>query len=147
MTAPPSPIPRAALIYGLLGLIPFLAPPVIAAADPSFRPLCGEVLALYGALILSFLGGARWGLAVAGPRPDARTLTLSMLPTLAALALLLAPASARRLQLPGLAIALVLHAVWDVGGRDPPPWYSRLRVPLTAAAAIGLCAGAVVAGG
>ena len=83
MTGPP--IPGMVLIYGVLGLIPFLAPPLIGLVLPGYRKSAASVLALYGALILSFLGGARWGLAIGRPEPDAGVVTSAMIPTLAEL--------------------------------------------------------------
>nr|WP_294519130.1 DUF3429 domain-containing protein [uncultured Rhodopila sp.] len=133
-------MPRLVLTYGLLGLIPFFAPPVIGFALPGARVLAGTVLALYAALILSFLGGARWGLAVGRPEPDAGAVSLAMLPSLAGLGLLLAPGGVR---LPLLAAALALHWLWDVRSAGLPAWYPRLRSLLTAGAVLGLLAGAV----
>jgi len=132
------------LVYGLLGLVPFLAPPLVGTLFPDVKDVAATVLALYGGLILSFLGGARWGLAVAHPSPLASVITLSMIPTLAALALLLLPAHTRLAQLLGLAVALVLHWLWDLRGKDLPAWYAGLRTMLTVGAAIGLVAGAIL---
>ncbi len=136
------PIPRAVLVYGVLGLLPFLAPPVAGVLLPSLLPWAAVLLAFYGALILSFLGGARWGLAIARPAPPTAVVSLAMLPTLVALALLWLPSQARRWQLLGLAAALALHWLWDIGGADLPHWYGRLRTILTAGAVVGLGAGA-----
>jgi ribose/xylose/arabinose/galactoside ABC-type transport system permease subunit len=133
--------PRLVLVCGLLGLIPFLAPALIGIAWPAGKDPAAFVLALYAALILSFLGGARWGLTVGRTSPDPRIVSLSMLPTLAGLALLLAPNEVR---LPGLAAALALHWLWDVRDSDLPAWYPALRSLLTAGAVIGLLAGWLV---
>jgi ribose/xylose/arabinose/galactoside ABC-type transport system permease subunit len=134
-------IPRIVLTYGVLGLIPFLAPPLIGSVLPGYRTAAASVLALYGALILSFLGGARWGLAVGRPGPDAVIVSLAMLPSLVGLALLLMPDAVR---LPGLAAALALHWLWDISSSGLPAWYPRLRSILTAGALPGLVAGTVV---
>jgi hypothetical protein len=139
-----SPIPGAVLIYGLLGLVPFLGPPAAGLLLPALRPWAAVLLVFYGALILSFLGGARWGLAIARSAPSVITISLAMLPTLVALALLWLPSNARRWQLFGLAAALALHWLWDMGGSDLPPWYSRLRTILTVGAVAGLGAGGLV---
>jgi hypothetical protein len=131
-------IPRVVLIYGVLGWIPFLLPPVAGLVFPDARPVSLAILSVYGALILSFLGGARWGFAVAEPRPPPRVVSLAMLPTLIGLGLLLLPAGPRLL---GLAIALVLHWLWDLFSDGLPPWYGPLRTALTAGAVVGLVAG------
>jgi hypothetical protein len=145
MTGAQTPIPRAVLAYGVLGLIPFLAPPLVGATWRGLADLSATVLALYGALILSFLGGARWALAAARPAPSLEVVTLAMIPTLAGLALLLI--AGRRMQLLGLAAALALHGIWDMRGKDLPSWYGRLRAPLTLGAVAGLVAGAFLLAG
>jgi hypothetical protein len=131
-------MPGVVLGYGLLGLVPFLAPPLVGAVMPAAKPMAASILALYAALILSFLGGARWGLAIGRPVPDPLVVSLAMLPTLAALALLLAPEPIR---LPGLAAGLALHWLWDLPSASPPAWYPALRSILTAGAVVGLLAG------
>lgn len=139
----PPRIPRAVLAYGLLGLLPFLACPLAVALAPGLRGAAAVLLAGYAALILSFLGGARWGLAVreAAPRPE--VVGLAMLPTLAGLALLTLTGVAPRLQFLGLAAALLGVCAWDIRSAGLPGWYAPLRTILTAGAVAGLAAGAV----
>ena len=142
---PSARIPRSVLIYGLLGLIPFLAPPLISLLTPSHAGILGLVALVYGALIMSFLGGARWGQEVARPDPRAGVITLSMLPTLAGFALLLATSLDRQSQLLAMAMLFGLHFFWDAGSQGLPAWYPRLRLFLTAGAIAGLAAMAWVA--
>jgi hypothetical protein len=132
--------PAVVMSYGLLGLVPFLAPPVIPVVAPTLAGFASQVLALYGALILSFLGGARWGLAVTDPAPSVRIVSLAMLPTLIGLGLLLVPIG--KVRLLGLAAALGVHWVWDIRCAGVPGWYPGLRTILTAGAIAGLLAGA-----
>lgn len=139
-------MPRTVLAYGLLGVIPFWVPPLVTMLWPHVLPLAGVVAGIYGALILSFLGGARWGLAVARPEPRFGVVSLAMMPTLVGLVLLLLPAEWRAVQLWGLAAALLLHWLWDVRGSGLPPWYPRLRTILTLGAVSGLVAMAVILG-
>jgi hypothetical protein len=94
----------------------------------------GTILLLlgYGAVTLSFLGGARWGLALADT--DAETATefsLAVVPALVAW---------MSLALPGpfafavLAAAFAAHGAWDtlaVHHERAPAWYGRLRTTLT----------------
>ncbi|ALL11889.1 DUF3429 domain-containing protein [Caulobacter henricii] len=141
---PSSPIPPVVLAYGLLGLIPFLAPPLVGWLLPEQAALAGRALALYGGLILSFLGGARWALAVREARVDGRVVSLAMIPTLAALAILLLPDAMRAAQLALLALALLIHGAWDVWSRGLTAWYPRLRLVLTLGAVAGLSAGALL---
>ena len=137
---PPARIPRSVLAYGLLGLIPFLAPPLISVATPAHAGIFGLVALIYGALILSFLGGARWGQEVMRPEPRVGVVTLAMLPTLAGFALLLANNLDRPAQLTAMAALFGLQFFWDAGSQGLPPWYSRLRLILTAGAVAGLAA-------
>ena len=136
--------PRVVLIYGLLGLTPFFAPPLLGGLFPDHAALASRALALYGGLILSFLGGARWALAVRQDRVDARIVSLAMIPTLVALAVLLLPADLRAAQLAVLALALLIHGAWDVWSSGLPDWYPRLRLVLTLGGTAGLSAGALV---
>jgi hypothetical protein len=139
-----SAVPRAVLVYGLLGVIPFVAPPIAGAVVADWKPEAAVVLARYAALILSFLGGARWGLAIAHPPARTSLISLAMLPSLVGLALLLLPPAARPWQFAGLAAALILHWLWDLRGDSLPAWYPWLRTPLTLGAVAGLVAGAFV---
>ncbi len=132
------------LTYGVLGIVPFLAPSAVGVLLPAFKPTAAQFLVLYGGLILSFLGGARWGLAVALPKPSPVVVSAAMIPTLAALALLVFLPGQYRLQVLGLAVALVVHWLWDRAGRNLPAWYPALRSLLTAGALAGLLLGAVV---
>jgi hypothetical protein len=133
-------IPKTVLIYGLLGLIPFLAPPLIGLFTPAHADILGLVVLVYGALILSFLGGARWGQEVVHPVPRFGVITLAMLPTLAGFALLLATVLDRPAQLTAMAALLGLHFFWDAASPGLPGWYTRLRLLLTAGAITGLLA-------
>ncbi len=138
VTEDPARIPSPALIYGVAGLIPF----VVGAlgiltrkmADPAILPL----EALYSAIILSFLGGARWGFEVARPAPRTGLITLSMAPSVAGFLICgLAIIEGRDDPIIGsgcllvFAILFVLQWLWDLTSRDAPVWYAKLRTRLT----------------
>jgi hypothetical protein len=131
-------IPAADLFYGLLGLIPFLAPAPLHFIAPGLDHLLPFALAAYSAIILSFIGGARFGLTNGHARPSAAEISFSMLPSLVGWALLLLPETQRVWQLAGLAAALLIHGIWDICSTGTPPWYPRLRAILTLGAVIGL---------
>jgi hypothetical protein len=125
-------IPAAARYLGFAGLLPFAGSvlirlsPFAASFDPAQR-----ALPAYGAVILSFLGGVRWGLALPdGERLPAR-LTLSVLPALAGWVALLLP---QRMGLILLAVGFALMLFADQRFPLAPAWYRRLRVPLSAGA-------------
>lgn len=91
-----------------------------------------NALVAYGAIILSFLGGVRWGAALFGnPLARARMLTVSVVPALVGwlAALLSAPWS-----LIVLAVAFVGLGWWDVTSSRfevLPRWFGTLRLALT----------------
>lgn len=140
-------IPASALLLGLAGLIPFIAG---AAAQWQAIPLLGaetglRLVVIYGAIILSFLGGIRWGTAI-GPYDSGRQgleFSASVLGSLAGLAAAFLPA------IPGLALLIagfLMQGLWDVMSVDAgrlPAWFGRLRMILTAGAVISLVAALV----
>lgn len=140
-------MPRVVLVYGLLGVLPFWLLPVAAVLAPLWIGAAAAVVGAYAALILSFLGGARWGLAVRDPSPNPLVVGLSMLPTLAGLAALVLTHGDVGLQLLALAVALTASWMWDIAAAGAPPWYGRLRTILTLGAVGGLCVGALLLGG
>ena len=135
-------IPAPALVLGLLGLLPFFAGAAVYAWGPPNLGGPGLLTLLaWSAAILSFLGGARWGVEVtarpAGPRWT--VLGASVLPSLAAwLLLAAAPLAATERQLTGFIAAFALQWLWDLTAKDPPRWYPRLRTLLTAGAVLAL---------
>jgi hypothetical protein len=143
---PPEPIPLSALFLGLAGLIPFIIAASVVWAYPAYRSEALMAGIAYGAVILSFLGGIRWGTAI-GPYAPARLrreFTLSVLPPLAGWAALLLP------ELPGLCLLIsgfLLQGLRDVVSVEAgrlPPWFGRLRMMMTVAVAASLLA---IAGG
>ncbi|MEQ8230297.1 MAG: DUF3429 domain-containing protein, partial [Gammaproteobacteria bacterium] len=91
-----------------------------------------RALVAYGAVILSFLGGIQWGLAIAGGAVAGwGRLGAAVVPALLAWPALLLPATAAYLLLACAFLAvlgadLLLHARGQA-----PAWYQRLRWPLT----------------
>ena len=71
-------IPGVARLLGYAGLLPFLLTAALMwfATDAGIAATAHKMLIAYGAIILSFLGGIRWGLCI-GParrtRPESRT--------------------------------------------------------------------------
>ena len=136
--------PVVTWVYGGLGLIPFFAGTVAAVAFADlYRSFAQLELLAYGALILSFLGGGRWGLEI-GRRPvRAGVIGLSMLPTVVGFLLLIAMGVSNAWRLVGLSVAFVAQWVWDVRSTDTPTWYPPLRHVLTAGAVGCMLIGAV----
>lgn len=131
-----SEVPHVPLVLGALGLLPFVS---LSAAtffvEASVQESVVAALATYGAIILSFLGGIQWGLAVRerrGDTPDRRILLLSVLPSLGGWFALLSLPSQTGLQVMAAGFLLVLGADILLSKKDlAPVWYPRLRWPLT----------------
>ena len=133
-------IPSSALWLGLLGLVPFVTMTFEAVTDISAGTDDSRLgLRTYGAVILSFLGGIQWGLAIRNSDGNARTrqgltpiLTVSIVPSLIGWAGLLVE---ELLGFGLLIIGFVLVLISDVRAVNKgiaPRWYLRLRYPLTA---------------
>ena len=143
----PTSIPGAALLLGLAGLIPFLGgAAALWAMLPGLAPERGrQQIIAYGAIILSFLGGIRWGTAI-GPydtRRQGLEFAASVLGSLAGLAAIFIPA------VPALTLLIagfLMQALWDVTSVESgrlPAWFGKLRMLLTAGAVISLTAALV----
>lgn len=137
-------IPPAAMFLGAAGLIPFAAgalslwlPVPVLPAETGLR-----LIISYGAVILAFLGGVRWGTAL-GPYDEGRQgreFSASVLGSLAGLAAVFLAA------VPALALLIagfLMQALWDVMSVEAgrlPQWFGKLRMLLTAGAVISLIA-------
>jgi hypothetical protein len=97
-------------------------------------------LLTYAGVILSFLGGARWGIEIAKHAPPrASVLIPSILPTLVAWGLLVGAAWAPlKWQLGGLIAAFLVQWLWDNSSLEPPFWYAPLRTVLTFIAGVSM---------
>ena len=129
-------IPRAALLLGWAGVIPFA---VLSGAKALRVPLPldpGFALLAYAAIILSFMGGSQWGLTVSGPADGAqswRRFGASVLPALLAWAAVIAGGRVGFVVLAATFASLLGYDLWTVRTGTAPTWYGRLRVQLTAA--------------
>ncbi len=131
--------PMGPWIIGILGLIPFCG--TLAGSILATSPLDGVSTTLffaYAGVILSFLGGARWGFEI-GARPEAPgffTLCFAVLPSLIAALAIVTQYVAPLVGLGLLAGGFVVMWIWDfvsTGGstRRWPLWYRPLRTILT----------------
>ena len=143
---------RLMTVLGVLGLVPFIIPPLLRPEIFEPQLSWSSLQAVYAAVILAFLGGARAAQAAFSASVDPRALIISMIPPLAGFALASsafavqsAPAETARVLL-CLALAMALQGAWDITAEALPPWYRRLRLPLTVTACLALVAGAALAG-
>ncbi len=135
-------IPRAALILGLMGVIPFawgaltlLVPPLAQWGVQTLGPrFVGPYVQLfYGAVILSFMSGVLWGFATKAEGGQAATgYALSVIPALWAFFMTGGgPVSAgTNLVFGFLGLLLLDWAFWRWG--LAPAWWMHLRGLLTA---------------
>ncbi|MDZ7824125.1 MAG: DUF3429 domain-containing protein [Ahrensia sp.] len=136
---------KLALSLALFGYVPFLA--LTLAVGPLNGILAGwasqfslpfwffaHVLTVYGAVILSFLGGIRWGVAMVGhgaQKMRQTELVLSVMPSLLGWAAVFMP---RAEALYFLSACFIVQGIWDYrltqSGRAPR-WFKKLRILLT----------------
>lgn len=124
-------LPRGAVRLGWAGVLPFLGLSLVAWW-PIWRDPAIHAFLAYGALILSFLGGARWGRAMAGGAGTGQ-FAAAVIPSLWGwLAWLLLPPVPALFLLAG---GFALVGWWD-GRTDAlvaPPSFRRLRRGLSIA--------------
>jgi hypothetical protein len=137
-------IPLPARVLGIAGAVPFAAGALAVLLTPEIKPEAAATLLAFGAVLLSFLGGIRWGFAVLeGGEAGWGAYSMSVLPPLVAW---LGAAAGGPLGLLILAIALGL---WYFAERAAPPlialpgWYMRHRGMLTAIAVFSLIVAAI----
>ncbi|XP_047446242.1 transmembrane protein 69-like [Mugil cephalus] len=135
--------PKPALYLGFSGLIPFLSAPLLMAATQSFYPEVAYAQMVYGASIVSFLGGARWGFAIppgSPAQPDWMNLGNSVVPSLLAwLALLCRDNIAEGALVVIMGLGLSLH--YDLTLLPGyPAWFKAMRTILTLVATFSLVA-------
>lgn len=132
------PLSGPAALAGYAGLAPFVG---LAAWMWAHAPASttGDILTVYAAVVLSFIGAVHFGWALS-EHADARRYGWSMIPALAAWILATLPVVAA---LPLLATAL--FGAWYVErrwfSRELPAWYGSLRVQLSFSAGACLLAG------
>ena len=137
-------IPTPALVLGLAGLLPFFISAYLSfSADVKSSATGLLSLGAYGAVILSFLGGIRWGLVLNNKAQVQKWAPLmwSVVPSLIAWPALLLPS---RYMLLVLVAGLLFQYAMDneaVKVKKMPNWFGRLRLILTTGAVLLLIAG------
>ncbi len=132
-------------MLGLLGLAPFLLFTALTLVGPEgWRDWVSLGLIGYGALILSFLGGITWGLAVTRNKVQDPLYLASLGPFAAAwVALILPPFFGLLLLIAAFLGALVNDYLLKRAGLSPG-WYFSQRVTLTIV--VVLCLGVAAFG-
>lgn len=131
-------IPRWALILGLAGLVPFVGLTVIYALQWETRfgltpGYARDVLVSYGAIILAFLGGIRWGVGLQhGDSAHAvKMFIVSVVIPLAAWVALFLPKPHDRTWLIAIFLVVGVADIALVTKGLAPRWFGTLRTILT----------------
>ncbi len=135
-------VPASAVLLGIAGLIPFVgfAALSVSGTDVGLGTIGLSprvILSAYGAVIASFLGGIRWGVAAARGA-GWHDYGLAIVPSLLAWAALAAPAPW------DLRILGALVLLWGLVDQDlarrgmVPDWMGRLRLALSVVAGAAL---------
>lgn len=133
--------PRISVWLGVLGLIPFAALTLMAwVANDAMASAAAVGIVAYGAVILSFLGGAHWGIASNAmkdqPAAASRLLVMSVVPSLLGWVAVLLPMPWSAALLAVAFIAILLLDRWALRYAFAPRWWLRLRIPLSATVSI-----------
>jgi len=127
---------RAATILTLAGALPFIGlVAAMAVLDPPTNLTASFWLMVYATVILSFLGGIRWGIAVMTPDAGWTPLAISVLPALAGWVIV--PYAILIQQVPspvwflGYAALFALHLGWDWLSESVPSWFKTLRMTVS----------------
>jgi len=140
--APAAADQALAIRLGFAGLVPLVVLSLWLAGIPVehvWREMTIRLLTGYCAVVLSFLGGVRFALAMSGAYAGTRRdIAISVLPALLAWAVMFIPPY---LGFVLLAVAFAAHGAWDAlsgQGGIVPAWFVRLRTQLTAVAVISM---------
>ena len=138
--------PRPALLLGWAGVIPFALLTAVLVLGMELGPVDPHwALRGYGAAILSFLGGAQWGVLLARTQ-EADLLWrygVSVLPALLGFLCLLTPHTFGHVGLAVGLLALLAYDLSTVRRGLAPGWYGPLRLQLTAAVVVPLAIAAL----
>lgn len=134
--------PRAALWLGWAGVLPFLAGAVGPWFGLTIEPFTGHSLLVYGAVLLSFLGGIHCGLALRDDEPALERLAASAAPVLVAWVAALAGGRTGLVLLAAAFAGLLAYDFVATRRGAAPHWYPALRWPLTVVVVLLLLLGA-----
>lgn len=138
--------PKPALTLGFAGLIPFVTPTLFMAVSGIYCPELAYAQLAYGASILSFLGGARWGytLPESSPaKPDWINLSNSVVPSLLAWITILMSDITPAVTMVIMGLGISLH--YDLSLLPTyPSWFKALRSVFSAVAIFSLVGTVIV---
>ena len=115
-------------VFGLLPFILALAVTIFPQWLPIEKTIFEPAVIGFGVLILSFLGGVRWGIRLQGGAGSDLTFIVGMIGSAAGFFILLMP---YYFGLIVLTIGFALQGAWDVFSSGIPEFYARLRASMT----------------
>ncbi|XP_043941866.1 transmembrane protein 69 isoform X2 [Protopterus annectens] len=141
--------PRPALYLTYASLVPFISAPLLMSITETYYPEIAFAQVTYGALIVSFFGGARWGFAIpenSPSKPDWMNLANgAVLPLLAWMALLFKDSITEAATVVIMGLGIALH--YDLSLLPGyPGWFRALRAIFTVLSAFSLVATLIVKG-
>lgn len=125
---------RLAWFLSLAGFIPFGCLAVVLFLTGTNHPIFSSVLdvfKIWSVIILSFLGGIRWGFALSNQPFDTTSLWFSVIGSIVGWFALLLP------DIYAMFVLLLLfcaHGAWDsfyINSGKAPPWFGSIRIALT----------------
>lgn len=128
------------------GALPFaLAAAWALTAEPMLRVMLAEAALAYGAILIGFLGGVRWGAEVARAphHPSLPRLAAAAAPTLVAFGVLYLARADLMSGALAVIVAGLAQLAWDVRSARAgllPAWTAPVRIALTALASLALLA-------
>jgi hypothetical protein len=139
---------RVATVLTYAGALPFVACAVILLFGPAmglggFRQFASQAITTYAAIIVSFLGGIQWGVALSSHEQQPQTAKslwlLSVVPSLLAWAMLFLPNGSSRI----IVAVFLVGFVWVIDAllhlqQVIPTWFFRLRSVVSAVVMVSL---------
>ncbi len=125
---------KLAWFLSLAGFIPFGVIAIILFIVGSSHPLFEatlDIFKVWSVIILSFLGGIRWGFAISNQPFEITNLWLSVAGSILAWFALLLPDTYALLV---LLVLFCAHGAWDsfyINAGKAPPWFGSIRITLT----------------
>ena len=125
---------KQAWFLSLAGFIPFGILAIMLLLLGKNGPLFGaifDIFKVWSVIILSFLGGIRWGFSISNKPFDTQSLWLSVVGSIIGWFALLLP------DMYAMLVLLVLfcaHGAWDslyINSGKAPPWFASIRIALT----------------
>lgn len=130
--------PAPALVLGFSGLLPFVSPPVYMILSQTYSAPLALAQTVYGACILAFLGGVRWGYVIpegSKLKADWFNMGCSVTPALVACMALLLPQPLSILAVMG---GIAGTAYLDTVFKGYPSWFKGMRFTLSLGAVLSL---------